>query len=249
MDEHQSETEKLRILMDYWLIHNKEHIKENEKWLERVQRSRLNDVAKQLKKVILLSKSVNTHILNAKNLLEGKQARSRGLEGEEHFHETHEHGYESIHRHIELHQIGTIRTPYTIEAPRQPVEKEQGDFRLILNREYEEGLDRLETFRYIYILFYLDRKKTAMNLRVSPPHTKGLQVGLFASRSPHRPNPLGLSIVRVEKIIGNEIFISGIDAYDKTPLLDIKPYMEKLDCKVGAGNGWAEKQDNTGEKN
>lgn len=243
MDEHQTETEKLRILMDYWFNHNKEHIKENEKWLERVQRGGMIDVATQLAKVVELSKTVNTHILNARNFLEGQQAKSSGLERGAHFHEAHEHGhgYGDPHRHIELHQIGTIRTPYTTEAPRQPVEEEEGDFRIILNHEYEEGLDKLETFRYMYVVYYLDRERPDMNLRVIPPHSEGLRVGLFASRSPHRPNPLGLSIVRVKKIVGNEILISGIDAYDNTPLLDIKPYMEKLDCKIGSGNGWAEK--------
>jgi tRNA-Thr(GGU) m(6)t(6)A37 methyltransferase TsaA len=243
MDERKTEKEKLRILMDYWFNHNKEHIQENEKWLERAQRAGMIDVAPQLIKVIELSKKVNTHILNARNFLEGQEAKASNLERGEHFHDTHEHShsYGDPHRHIELHQIGTIRTPYTSEAPRQPVEEAEGDFRIILNHEYEEGLDKLETFQYIYVLYYLDRERPDMNLWVSPPHLDGLKVGLFASRSPHRPNSLGLSIVKVKKIVENEILISGIDAYDHTPLLDIKPYMEKLDCKIGSGNGWAEK--------
>jgi tRNA-Thr(GGU) m(6)t(6)A37 methyltransferase TsaA len=73
---------------------------------------------------------------------------------------------------------------------------------------------------------------------VSPPNDRDLEVGVFSSRSPDRPNPIGLSIVRLKKIVENKVYITGIDAFDKTPLLDIKPYMEKLDCKEGAGNGW-----------
>jgi len=65
-----------------------------------------------------------------------------------------------------------------------------------------------------------------------------LEIGLFASRSPQRPNPIGLSIVRVKEINGNEITISGIDAYNGTPLLDIKPYIQFLDSKEDANNGW-----------
>ena len=230
MNENRIETEKLRVLMDYWLNHNKEHIKENEKWLKKVRHAGFNDVAEQLEKVVELSKKVNHHIDHAIGLVDiSKTALHQG---------THDHI--SSHRHIELHQIGILRTPYTSQShvPRQPVEGELGDFRIILNTEYVEGLYKLETFKYIYVLFYLNRESHDLSLRVTPPGSGVKSVGLFASRSPHRPSPVGLSIVQVKKIEGNVICTSGIDAFDNSVVIDIKPYMEKLDCKIGAGNGW-----------
>lgn len=61
---------------------------------------------------------------------------------------------------------------------------------------------------------------------------------MFASRSPARPNPIGLSIVRLKKVVGNEVFTSGLDVFDNTPLLDIKPYINDLDSKHDANYGW-----------
>jgi len=75
-------------------------------------------------------------------------------------------------------------------------------------------------------------------MRVSPPWAGGKQVGVFASRSPVRPNPVGLSIVRIKKIAGNKIYTSGLDVFDNTPLLDIKPYIKGLDNKDDADYGW-----------
>ena len=134
--------------------------------------------------------------------------------------------------------IGVIRTPYLDEVPRQPDESAQGEFRIILDERFREGLDQLGIFRYIYVLFHLDRLDRTIRMTVTPPTAKGRQVGLFASRSPARPNPIGLSIVRILKIEGTTIYISGIDARDETPLLDIKPYIRDLDSKPDANLGW-----------
>ena len=75
---------------------------------------------------------------------------------------------------------------------------------------------------------------------VSPPWANGLRVGLFASRSPLRPNPIGLSVVRVKGIENNRVYTSGLDVFDGTPLLDIKPYINDLDSKCDANNGWVQ---------
>jgi tRNA-Thr(GGU) m(6)t(6)A37 methyltransferase TsaA len=80
-------------------------------------------------------------------------------------------------------------------------------------------------------------------MTVIPPWTGDTKVGLFASRSPVRPNPIGISIVRVKRIINNEIFTSGLDVLDGTPLIDIKPYIKDLDSKCDANYGWIEKLD------
>lgn len=77
-------------------------------------------------------------------------------------------------------------------------------------------------------------------MKVHPSWAPEIEVGVFASRSPHRPNPIGLSIVELRAIEGNEILISGIDVYNGTPLLDIKPYINLIDVKPDANDGWFE---------
>ncbi len=138
----------------------------------------------------------------------------------------------------ELSPIGTIHTPYRKYAPYQPVETEKEDFFVEVKEEYAEGLKTLEKFRYIYLLFYMDKQKKPVSMIVEPPWADGLAVGLFASRSPVRPNPIGLSIVQLLSIEGNRLYTSGLDALDGTPLLDIKPYIRELDSKDNANYGW-----------
>ena len=140
----------------------------------------------------------------------------------------------------EIKQIGILRTPYVNNAPYQPVNDEEGEFRIIVNPEYAEGLQELEKFRYIYVIYYLHRRGNTVPMLVSPPWASGKRVGVFASRSSVRPNSIGIRVVRVERIINNEIYVSGLDAYDGTPLLDIKPYINDLDVKTDADYGWIE---------
>ena len=139
-----------------------------------------------------------------------------------------------------LRPIGTIHTPYTDSAPYQPVEDDPGDFRVVLYPEFAEGLHLIEKFDYIYLLYYIDRLDRDVAMTVSPPWAGGREVGLFASRSPVRPNPIGLSIVRLKEVRGNELSTSGLDVFDGTPLLDIKPYIRDLDTKSDANYGWLE---------
>ena len=136
--------------------------------------------------------------------------------------------------------IGVIHTPYTDWAPYQSVEREEGigRFKVVIEEKYRDALKDLDRFRYIILLFYLDRAKGAEKMSVSPPWAKGRQVGLFASRTPNRPNAIGLSVVRLVKIEGNVIYTWPIDALDGTPLLDIKPYIRDLDSKPDADYGW-----------
>jgi tRNA-Thr(GGU) m(6)t(6)A37 methyltransferase TsaA len=139
---------------------------------------------------------------------------------------------------ILLKPIGTIRTPYTNEAPYQPEPDAQGSFYIELDTGLEDGLFKLESFKYIYLLFYLHRQDKSFHTHVTPPWAGGKKVGLFASRSPCRPNPIGLSVVKIKRIEKNVVHISGIDALDGTPLLDIKPYSLDLDAKIDANDGW-----------
>ncbi len=142
---------------------------------------------------------------------------------------------------ILLKPIGIIHTPYKGSfCPVQPVERDEGESRVEIFPEYREGLAELESFSYIYVISHLHLVEKEPSLVAQPPWAKGKQVGLFASRSPNRPNPIGISIVKLKKIEGGEIFTSVIDVWDETPLLDLKPYIGELDSKPGANNGWIE---------
>ncbi len=137
-----------------------------------------------------------------------------------------------------LKQIGIIHTPYLDNAPYQSVEKTDGDFSIEIDPEYESALISLEQFTHIYVLYYLDRVDEDPKNIISPPWAGSQSVGVFASRSPNRPNPIGLSVVKILRIKKNIITISGIDAFDNTPLIDIKPYIKNLDSKEDANFGW-----------
>ena len=140
---------------------------------------------------------------------------------------------------IKFKQIGTIHTPYTDNAPYQPVDAE-GDFSITLNTEYVDGLKRLLDFKYIYVIYHINQITREPKMIVAPSWAGGINVGLFASRSPVRPNPIGISIVKIKYIIDNVIHTSGLDVFDGTPLLDIKPYIKDLDSKSDANYGWVD---------
>ena len=148
---------------------------------------------------------------------------------------------------FQLKQIGVIRTPYIDDAPYQPVDEDKGEFRIVLDREYTDGLADLDSFRYIFAIYYIHRLTRSPSMIESPSWTPGTKVGLFSSRSPVRPNPIGISIVRIKKIVSNEIFTSGLDVLDNTPLLDVKPYVKDLDSKSDANYGWLDDLDSNKE--
>ncbi len=136
-------------------------------------------------------------------------------------------------------QIGIIRTPYIDNAPYQPVDEDKGTFCIEVDSQYIKGLNKLSKFRYIYVLYCIHRINRKLSMNVSTPWNEGgKRVGVFASRSPVRPNPIGLSVVSIKKIKDNKIFTSGLDVFDGTPLLDLKPYVKDLDSKPDANYGW-----------
>ena len=96
---------------------------------------------------------------------------------------------------FKLKQIGVIRTPYTDNTPYQPVEEDEGDFRVVVEPQYTDGLYKLAEFRYIYVIYYIHRAKRKLSMIVSPPGLGGVKVGVFASRLPIRPNYIGLGCV------------------------------------------------------
>ena len=139
--------------------------------------------------------------------------------------------------------IGVINSPYEegSRVPYQPVETDaEGDslFFVDLFNEYKSHLYKLDSFCYIYLLYHIDRVNRPSTSRVCPAWAGGKEVGVFASRSPARPNPIGLSVVRLISVDGSRIYTSGLDVFNGTPLLDIKPYIKDLDSKSNANYGW-----------
>lgn len=139
---------------------------------------------------------------------------------------------------IEFNSIGIIHTPYKERAPFRPDENAKGEFTIVIDKKYRDALIDLEKFKYIIVFFHFDRSMKK-NLIAHPPNS-GKEVGLFASRSPNRLNGIGMDIVKLLRIKENVIYTSGMDILNNSPLLDIKPYIENLDSKPGAGNGWLE---------
>ena len=139
---------------------------------------------------------------------------------------------------ISFKSIGIILTPYKDDAPFQPIESETENFKVEVEEQYISGLEELSKFRYIYIIYFMNKVSKEVHMEATPPWANGKQVGLFASRSPSRPNPIGISIVKLLRIEGNTLFTSGLDVLNGTPLIDIKPYIRDLDSKEDANYGW-----------
>jgi len=132
---------------------------------------------------------------------------------------------------ITLTPIGVARTPYEHEAPYQPLRNEtSGEFFIEIKKDLVPALSGLESFSHILVLSYLHRSE-GFNLYVAPPwqKDKGTIYGLFATRSPNRPNPIGLTRARILDIVDNRIYTGNLDLFDGTPILDIKPFIATLD--------------------
>lgn len=130
-----------------------------------------------------------------------------------------------ISEKIEMIPIGYVENDYL--EPKYNEEVYQKVSRIVLKKELTEGLYRLNDFEKIYVLFYFSKSK-GYNLTQHRRYD-GKFSGVFASRSPNRPNGIGLTIVKLLKIEGNVVFVKGLDAINGTPVLDIKPYMEKVE--------------------
>ena len=141
---------------------------------------------------------------------------------------------------IKLTPLGIIHTPYKEDAPYIDYENKDGDFYIELNEAYTDGLYLLDELNYCYILFHIHKQKKSPRLFIYPPRGKGKEVGLFATRTPNRINPIGLTVAKIKKIEGNRIYTGGLDILDGSPLIDIKPYIRDFDMKADANLGWIE---------
>ena len=134
--------------------------------------------------------------------------------------------------------IGTIRSPFTDPAgmPIQPAGAKGVKGTVEIDEKYLKGLRDLEGFSRI-ILIYTFHRANGYALEVIP-FLDTIRHGIFATRAPKRPNAIGLSIVRLVAVNGNELAIEDVDILDGTPLLDIKPYVPAFDSFPGEKAGW-----------
>jgi tRNA-Thr(GGU) m(6)t(6)A37 methyltransferase TsaA len=133
--------------------------------------------------------------------------------------------------------IGFVRSPYsdTAQIPRGPGAEHHAEGVLELLPEFEPGLADIEGFSHLYVLWVFDRAGP-YELTGIPP-TDDRPHGVFATRSPRRPNPIGLTVVQLLRRDGARLVVRGIDMLDGTPILDIKPYLSAVPAEQ-LKRGW-----------
>lgn len=139
--------------------------------------------------------------------------------------------------------IGVIRSEHkdAHKTPIQPVYARGCRGRVEIYPEFAEGLRDLSGFSHLYLIYHFHCAGPA-KLTVKP-FLQDMDRGLFATRAPCRPNPIGLSVVELLRCEGNVLYVDGIDVLDGTPLLDIKPYTSKFDLHKTSRNGWQDEVD------
>jgi tRNA-Thr(GGU) m(6)t(6)A37 methyltransferase TsaA len=136
--------------------------------------------------------------------------------------------------------IGTIHSPFyeLSNMPIQPFSEFSASGTVEILPEFSTGLIDLEGFSHILLIYHL-HESHRIALTVTPfldskPH------GVFATRAPNRPNPIGISVVKLVKVVGNILHVENLDILDGTPLLDIKPYVPEFDSPTEINLGWLE---------
>jgi len=145
-----------------------------------------------------------------------------------------------VRKEIVFNSIGVIYSDFKDldKIPIQPVFAEEARGYAKLFPEFVDGLKDLEGFSHVYLLYHLHRAPEA-KLQVKP-FLEDTARGVFATRSPSRPNPIGFSLVKIDKIIGNILHFSELDILNGTPLIDIKPFIPRFDFREQASQGWLE---------
>ena len=130
---------------------------------------------------------------------------------------------------IELHPIGSVRSPYKAkgDAPRQGRLSDTIS-EIVVDEKYRPALWQIEGRKHLWVLCWFDRADRSV-LRAIPPGTSA-EKGVFAIRSPDRPNPVSLCMVDLLEVKGNVLKVRGLDAFDGTPVIDIKVYSAEIDC-------------------
>jgi tRNA-Thr(GGU) m(6)t(6)A37 methyltransferase TsaA len=146
---------------------------------------------------------------------------------------------------IVLRPIGFARSPFSekASAPRQPYAAEgaKGTIELLPNHDFEHALSDLDSWDHIWVIFWFHLNE-GWRPKVLPPRSTKKR-GLFATRSPHRPNPVGLSVLELEAVDGLTLYVKNLDLLDGTPVLDIKPYVPFADAIASAKTGWLDARD------
>jgi len=140
-----------------------------------------------------------------------------------------------------LYFIGKINTPWTDRAkcPKNPAEAHD-PCTITLAPDYVPGLQDLATCSHIVVLYFMDR--APRNIIVQKPRHYGEARGVFALRSPARPNPIAMSVAELLSIEGGTLTVRGLDCLDGTPLLDLKPYFPSIDAHPDAVVGWRDRE-------
>lgn len=127
-----------------------------------------------------------------------------------------------------MEQIGVVRSPYTdmADIPKGPGAVHDAEGILELLPQFEPGLTDIEGFSHLYVLWVFDRA-FGYDLLAAPP-TDTRPHGVFATRAPRRPNPIGLTVVALLRRDGPRLYVRGVDMLDGTPILDIKPYLSSV---------------------
>jgi tRNA-Thr(GGU) m(6)t(6)A37 methyltransferase TsaA len=146
-------------------------------------------------------------------------------------------------KEIFLRPIGIVHSPLgeKAEAPRQGTADGSASGRIVLDAEFADALEDIDGFERLWLIFWFDRAP-GWRPKVLPPRSEKKR-GVFATRSPHRPNPIGMTAVRLERVEGLTLFVRELDVLDQTPVLDIKPYLPYADAFVESASGWVEAQD------
>ena len=139
-----------------------------------------------------------------------------------------------------IEPIGWVRTRFAekAEVPRQPraAEGVRGRIELVSGLGLEDAIADLEGWDYVWVIFWFDRAR-GWKPKVQPPRSERKR-GVFATRAPHRPNPIGLSVMRIVAIDGLALEVADVDLLDGTPVLDLKPYVPWTDAIPDARTGW-----------
>lgn len=138
---------------------------------------------------------------------------------------------------ITLEPIGVVRSPYSDKAqiPKGPGAQHDAEGTLEIRPDLEAGLTDIEGFSHLYVLWIFDRAE-GYDLLSTPP-TDDRPHGVFATRAPRRPNPLGLTVVRLVRREGHALHVRGLDMLDGTPIVDIKPYLSSVPAEE-LRRGW-----------
>lgn len=131
---------------------------------------------------------------------------------------------------VNYQPIGIFKTDLSPEsgAPRQGILTPENQGVIEIYPEYEEAIRDLEAYPYIIVLYHM-HLSTGWHPYARPPRSER-DFGLFATRSPNRPNSIGLGVIKLEKVAGRKLHVSGTDAFNGTPVLDIKPWLPSIDC-------------------